>query len=319
MRTGEGFDLQKGVFIMAYDANEAMRQMMAGYIKQARPLHEMLFVEGKTAIVTGGTSGLGFNIALRLLQGGANVVVASGSEKKGETAVSLFRMEGYGEDRVKYCKTDVSREEDVIRLVDFTDKAFRSVDILVNSVGIWNYAHIYHMAKEDFNHIMEVNVTGLFLCIKHVSRYMIDHKIAGKITAVSSNCPWMPYPVFGGYPHYAASKGAVNALIVEAAKELKRYNIMVNAVAPGGMATPGASSNLTAKNLTEEQSDEFYDELMVWSIDSTQTVDSVAIVAYMLSSAVSDGITGEVVVADAGASHNIVHHQVAIEAYPPEE
>lgn len=85
------------------------------------------------------------------------------------------------------------------------------------------------------------------------------------------------------------------------------------------MATPGASSNLTAKNLTEEQSDEFYDELMVWSIDSTQTVDSVAIVAYMLSTAVSDGITGEVVVADAGASHNIVHHQVAIEAYPPEE
>ena len=64
---------------MAYDANEAMRQMMAGYIKQARPLRDMLFVEGKTAIVTGGTSGLGFNIALRLLQGGANVVIASGS------------------------------------------------------------------------------------------------------------------------------------------------------------------------------------------------------------------------------------------------
>ena len=51
------------------------------------------------------------------------MVVASGSEKKGETAVSLFRMEGYGEDRVKYCKTDVSREEDVIRLVEFTDKS----------------------------------------------------------------------------------------------------------------------------------------------------------------------------------------------------
>ena len=146
MRTGEGFDLQKGVFTMAYDANEAMRQMMAGYIRQARPLHDMLMVEGRTAIVTGGTSGLGFNIALRLLQGGANVVIASGSEKKGETAISLFREEGYGEDRVKYCKTDVSQEEDVIRLVDFTDKAFGSVDILVNSVGIWNYAHIYHMA-----------------------------------------------------------------------------------------------------------------------------------------------------------------------------
>ena len=90
MRTGEGFDLQKGVFIMAYDANEAMRQMMAGYIRQARPLHDMLMVEGRTAIVTGGTSGLGFNIALRLLQGGANVVIASGSEKKAKRRFRYF-------------------------------------------------------------------------------------------------------------------------------------------------------------------------------------------------------------------------------------
>jgi len=304
---------------MTYDPNQALKQMMAGYISQARSLEDMLFVKGKVAIVTGGTSGLGFNIAFRLLQGGANVVIASGSANKGEVSLALLKEQGYGEDRVRYCKTDVSNEDDVIQMVKFTDEAFGSIDIFVNSVGIWNYAHIYHMAKEDFDHIMNVNVSGLFLCIKHISQYMIDHEIAGKITAVSSNCPWMPYPVFGGYPHYAASKGAVNALVVEAAKELKRYNIMVNGVAPGGMATPGASTNLTAKNLTEEQADEFYDELMVWSIDGTQTVDSVAIVAYMLSTNVSDGMTGEVVVADAGSSHNIVHHQVEIEAYPPED
>ena len=80
-------------------------------------------------------------------------------------------------------------------------------------------------------------------------------------TAISSNVPWLPYPVFGGYPHYAASKGAVNALIVEAAKELKRFNIMVNGVAPGGMSTPGATQNMCAGNLTEEQEEEMYDEI----------------------------------------------------------
>src|SRR5699024_12695242 len=96
MRTGEGFDLQKGVFTMAYNANEAMRQMMAGYIRQARPLHDMLMVESRTAIVSGGTSGLGFHIALRLLQAGANVVIASGSKKAAETTVSSLREAAYG-------------------------------------------------------------------------------------------------------------------------------------------------------------------------------------------------------------------------------
>ena len=304
---------------MSYDSDKAFCQMMSSYIQQARPLDEVLFVKGKTAIVTGGSSGLGFNTALRLLQGGANVVIASNVDREGEVAISLLEKEGYGEERVRFCNANVAREEDVIRLVNFTDSVFGSIDIFVNSVGVWNYAHIYHMDRKDFDRIMEINVTGLFLCLKHISRYMISHQISGKITAISSNCPWMPYPVFGGYPHYAASKGAVNALIVEAAKELKRYNIMVNAVAPGGMATPGSSRSLAAKNLTDEQADEFYDELMVWSNDSTQTVDSVALVAYILSTAVSDGMTGEVVVADSGASHNIVHHQVEIEAYPPEE
>lgn len=304
---------------MAYDPTESIRLMMRSYVTAARPLEEVLYVKNKVAIVTGGSSGLGFNIALRLLQGGAKVVVASFSEKERDIAMPLFEEAGYGADVVKFCRCDVAVEDDVKGLVEFTDKEFGSIDIFVNSVGIWNYAHIYDMEKADFDRVMNVNVSGLFLCIKHISRYMIDHEIAGKITAISSNCPWMPYPVFGGYPHYAASKGGVNGLIVEAAKELKRYNIMVNAVAPGGMATPGSSNTLTAKNLTEEQEDEFYEELAVWATDGTQTVDSVALVAYCMSTAMSDGMTGEVVDASAGSSHNIVHHQVEIEAYPPEE
>lgn len=302
---------------MGYDPTEANRVMMKAYVNAARPLEEMVFVKRKVAIVTGGTSGLGFNITLRLLQGGARVVVASFSDKEAEIAMPLFEEAGYKE-QVKFFRTNVADEEDVKSLVEFTDKEFGTIDCFVNSVGIWNYAHIYDMPLEDFNRIMNVNVSGLFLCIKHISKYMIGHEIKGKITAISSNVAWMPYPIFGGYPHYAASKGAVNALIVEAAKELKRFGIMVNAVAPGGMVTPGSTNTLCSDGITEEQADKLYDEISIWQTDGTADVDSVAIVAYMMCTAVSDGMTGEVVVADGGMSHNIVRFQPEIMQYPEE-
>lgn len=293
------------------------KSMLEDYIREARPLADMFSVQGKTAVVTGGTSGLGFDIALRLLQGGANVVVASNSRVEEEAAMPLFVREGF-EKRVIFFFTDVRKEADVKNLVDFTDKTFGSLDIFVNSAAIWNYAHIYDLPEEDLKLVMETNVNGAFFGVKHVSRYMIDRGIRGKITLISSNSPWMPYPVFGGYPHYASSKGAVVALTVEAAKELKRFGIMVNTVAPGGMVTPGAAGNLASENITEEQQDEFYDELGVWQVDGQQPVDQVGIVAYAMCTPVSDGMTGECVVADAGCSHNIFRFQPAIDRYPEE-
>ena len=198
---------KEGIFMSFQPGDKAM---LEGYIKVARPLEDMFSVKGKVALVPGGSSGLGFDIALRLLQGGAKVVIAS-------------------------------------------------------------------------------------------------------------NSPWMPYPVFGGYSHYAASKGAVIALATQAAKELKRFGIMVNAVAPGGMVTPGSAGNLASEMLSDEKQDEFYDELMVWRTDGQQPVDEVAIIAYALATPMADGITGECVVADSGASHNIFRFQPAIEQYPPED
>ncbi|MDO5108786.1 MAG: hypothetical protein Q4D59_02525, partial [Erysipelotrichaceae bacterium] len=78
-------------------------------------------------------------------------------------------------------------------------------------------------------------------------------------------------------------------------------------------------SNLASDELTEEQQDEFYDELMVWQLDGQLPVDQIGIMAYTLCTPVSDGITGEVVIVDGGAHHNIVSYQPAIDQYPPEE
>lgn len=292
--------------------------MLEDYVKKARPMEEMFSVKGKTAIVTGGTSGLGFNIALRLLQGGANVVIAGTSDAKGAYTLPVLEKAGFGSDRVIFCRTNVSKEEDVENLVKTADEKFGSIDIFVNSAAIWSYAHIYDLPADEFRRVMDTNVNGAFLGIKHVSKYMIEHKIQGKITLISSNAAWLPYPVFGGYAHYTASKGGVNSLAIEAAKELKRFGIMVNAVAPGGMVTAGSSSNMCAKDLPEEKQDEFYDELMVWQTDGVPEVDTVAIVAYAMSTPMSDGMTGEIVVADSGLSHNIVKYQAAMEQYPEE-
>lgn len=303
---------------MGYDVNAANIAMLKGYISSARPLEEMFSVKGKVAVVTGATSGLGFNIALRLLQGGANVVIAGSSQVKGDYTLPILEEAGFGSDRVVFCRTNVAEETDMEHLIQTADEKFGSLDIFVNSAAVWSYAHIYDLPADEFRRVLDVNVSGAFLGIKHVSKYMIEHKIEGKITLISSNAAWLPYPVFGGYPHYASSKGGVNALAIEAAKELKRFGIMVNVVAPGGMVTAGASTNMCAKDLPEEKQDEFYEELMVWQSDAQQPVDTVAIVAYAMSTPMSDGITGEIVVADWGMSHNIVKYQPAIEQYPEE-
>ena len=303
---------------MDFDMNAANIAMLKGYVSAARPMEEMFSVRDKVAIVTGSTSGLGFDIALRLLQGGAKVVLAGSSQTKGDYTLPILEEAGFGADRVIFCRTDVTKEADVENLVKTAAEIFGSVDIFVNSAAVWSYAHIYDMPADEFRRIIDVNVSGAFLGIKHVSKYMIEHGVKGKITLISSNSAWMPYPVFGGYPHYAASKGGVNSLAIEAAKELKRYGIMVNVVAPGGMVTAGASGNMCAKELPEEKQDEFYEELMVWQTDGTQPVDMVAIVAYAMSTPMSDGMTGEIVVADGGMSHNIVRYQAAIEQYPEE-
>ena len=238
-------------------------------------------------------------------------------EKKG-AKLGLITTEGF-KDTVRFCKTDVTKEEEVEALVSYTVETFGSVDIYVNCAATWNYAKIYDLPKEDLQKVFSVNVFGAFYGVKYVSRVMKDAGNGGKIVLISSNCPVMPYPVFGGYPHYASSKAAIMGLTVETAKELKRYGIMVNSIAPGGMVTPGSAGNLASESLTDEQQDEFYDELMVWQTDGQMEVDQIGIMAYTMCTPAADGITGEVIMVDGGATHNIVKFQPQIDAYPPEE
>ena len=98
---------------MEFDMNAANIAMLENYVQQARPMEDMFSVKGKVAIVTGATSGLGFNIALRLLQGGARVVIAGSSQAKGDYTLPILEKAGFGADRVIFCRTNVREEKDV--------------------------------------------------------------------------------------------------------------------------------------------------------------------------------------------------------------
>ena len=301
---------------MAYDITTPAAQMLMGDLNDMPSLEDVFFVKGKTAIVTGGSSGLGFNVTARLLQGGANVVMASFNEAEENNACGVLEAKGFGPDRVRFFQANVTNEDDLEALIKFTDETFGSIDILVTCAAVWSYAQIYNMPKDEFGKVVTVNLTGTFLTVKHVSRYMIDHEIEGKMCLVSSNCAWLPYPTFGGYAHYAASKGGVVALTIEAAKELKRYGIRVNTVAPGGMATEGATKNLVIDCLSEEDEDELYDGISNPQLDEIKSVDSVARVVYAMCTDFTDGITGEKIVPDNGMTHNILKYQPEISQFP---
>lgn len=301
---------------MAFDSVSYINNVMKSYITDTLPLEDMFYVQDKVAVVTGGTSGLGFCIAQRLCQGGAKVVIAGSTAEKGEIAMSLLKEAGYTS--VSFCKTDVRQERDVENLVNYAVQTYGSLDILVSSGAVWSFAHVYDMPEEEFKRVIDVNLAGAFRCVKHVSKYMVEQGIKGKIVLISSNCAYMTQPVFGGYVHYVASKGGVIAMTQEVAKELKRYDIMVNCVAPGGMATPGGINNRVVRTLPEEKQAEMNLELRIAKMDEVPSADSVAIVAYALCTRVADGMTGEHIVVDRGMMRNILCRQPAIQEYPPD-
>lgn len=303
---------------MSYNPDSHNVKLLRGNLDGMVSLANLLSVAGKVAIVTGGSSGLGFNIVARLLEGGANVVLTGKHEESCENAIGLLAEYGYGFDRVRSFAHDVREESSIKALVAYADKCFGSIDILVTSAATWSYAHIYDMPEDEFVKVIDTNLNGTYRAVKHVSKYMIDHEIPGKICLISSNSAWLPYPTFGGYPHYVASKGGINALAIEAAKELKRFGIMVNAVAPGAMQTNGALNNMVIEEIDEDAQDELYAEIAVPQTDEMKPVDTVARIAYMMCTDFAEGVTGECYTVDNGMTHNIMKYQPAIERYPYE-
>jgi 2-deoxy-D-gluconate 3-dehydrogenase len=201
-----------------------------------KTIEESLNLTEKTAIVTGGAVGIGFGISLRLAEAGANVLIADMNAENAEKARDELLRNGW---KAEAIRVDVSNEEDVRKMVEKAVGVFGGVDILVNDAGIYPSIPVMNMTEADFEKVIAVNLKGVFLCTKKAAEQMVAQKRGGKIVNITSIDALHPSSV--GLAHYDASKHGAWGFTKNVALELAPYNICVNAVAPGGIATPGVA------------------------------------------------------------------------------
>lgn len=201
----------------------------------------MFDINGKTAIVTGGTSGIGLATAEAFLRKGANVVIAARNEKRGAEALAHLKEIS---DTVAFRKTDTSDEEDVKALVAFAVDAFGSLDIMYNNAGIGDMAPIDQMTGEDFKKLIDINLTGVFYGIKYAALQMEKQGTGGAIVSTSSIEGAVGDP---NLPSYNAAKGGVNLMSQSAALALAKYHIRVNTVNPGYIETGMVNEDVLGK------------------------------------------------------------------------
>lgn len=207
-----------------------------------QPVNAQKLLEGKIALITGGSGGIGLAIAKAFLISGAKVIIAGTSEEKLKNCCNKLmveRSDGSGDS----CKYIVLNVLDVDVMVDKVRAAAamfpeNRIDILVNSAGLVTHSDFYHMTEEEYDSIMDVNAKGTYFMSQAVSRLMIEKKTKGHILNVTSSSALRP-----AWTPYHMSKWAVRGFTLGLADLLLPHDIIVNAIAPGPVATPMLGKN----------------------------------------------------------------------------
>ena len=245
----------------------------------------MISLSEKVAIVTGGSRGIGKEVAKKLAALGANIVInyISTEEEALKTKTEIERL------GVKCLVTrcDVSKSEEVNKMVEMSIKEFGHIDILVNNAGITKDGLLMRMKEEDFDNVIDVNLKGVFNCTKAVTKPMMKRKY-GKIINISS-----VVGVIGntGQSNYCASKAGVIGFTKSTARELASRNININAIAPGFIDT----------DMTKVLSDEIKQNMLNNIPKNTfGKPEDIANVVAFLASDMSSYVTGQVINVDGG-------------------
>lgn len=241
--------------------------------------------EGKSAIVTGASRGIGREIALLLGKEGARVAVNySGSKDKADEVVKLIKESG-GE--AFAIQADVSDADSVKNMIDKTVETFERIDILVNNAGITRDNLLMRMKEDEWDDVININLKGVFLCTKGVTRQMMRQR-EGRIVNVASIVGVSGNP---GQANYVAAKAGVIGFTKTAAKELASRNIHVNAVAPGFITT----------DMTDALSEEVKNQMMsVIPLGKLGKPEDVARTVLFLLSEDAAYITGQTIHVDGG-------------------
>ena len=252
-------------------------------------------LQGQKALVTGANSGIGKGIALALAQAGADVVVNYVShEETADQVVNEIRNNG---SNAMAFLADVSQEEQVVKMFQQMFKEFGTIDILINNAGLQRDAPLEEMTLEQWNTVINVNLTGQFLCSREAVREFKRRGVvediscsAGKIICISSVHEVIPW---ARHVNYAASKGGIMMMMQSIAQEVAPYRIRVNSICPGAIRTP--------INTQAWQTPEAYEKLMQLipynRIGETADIGRVAV---WLASDHADYITGTSIFVDGG-------------------
>ena len=250
---------------------------------------------GQVALVTGANSGIGEAVALALGEAGADVVINYVSKPEAAEEVAE-RIRQYGS-RAIAIQADVSKEEQVQAMFQETIRELGTIDILVNNAGLQRDARFEDMTLEQWNTVINVNLTGQFLCAREAIREFLRRGIVaersaacGKIICMSSVHEVIPW---GGHVNYASSKGAIKMFMQSLAQEFGTRKIRVNSICPGAIRTP---INTLAWNTPEA-----YQALMTLiPYDRIGEPSDIGKLAVFLASDDSDYITGASIFIDGG-------------------
>lgn len=258
---------------------------------------KLLDLSGKRAIVTGGAVGIGYGISYRLAEAGAKVLIADINQENLDKAQKLLSDSSFD---IEYVLADVSKETDVLHIVKTADEVFGGIDILVNNAGIYPSTLVMNMSLADFDKVLSVNLKAVFLTTQTVAKQMIDQGTGGKIINVTSIDAL--HPSSAGLAHYDASKHGVWGFTKNVALELAPHNIWVNAVAPGGIATPGTQASQNSAEVPEGVDMNAMLKAFLSRIPMRRMgePDDIGKVVLFLASDMSSYMTGSQVVVDGG-------------------
>ncbi len=252
-------------------------------------------LKGQAALVTGANSGIGKAVAIALANDGANVVVNYVTHPETADAV-VVEIKNSGGTAIAL-QADVSKEDQVQAMFQAMYKAFGTIDILVNNAGLQKDAAFENMSLADWQLVIDVNLTGQFLCAREAVREFLRRGViaersvaAGKIICMSSVHEVIPW---GGHVNYATSKGGVMLLMKSMAQELAPKKIRVNSIGPGAIQTP---INKAAWD-TPEALDKLLTLIPYNRIGQPEDIGKLAA---WLASDESDYITGTTVFCDGG-------------------
>jgi len=252
-------------------------------------------LKGKNVLITGGTSGIGQAIAVRFAEYGSNVAInylrqpqeATETEQQVHACVNRVHQEGVQDVLVQ---GDVSKEDDVVRMVDDASQQLGGLDVLINNAGIQISKPSHELTSAEFDKVLAVNLRGSFLCAREAIRRFVKAGTPGVVINVSSVHQRIPKPSYLGY---SVSKGGMQNLTTTLALEYARNDIRINAVAPGATITP-INRAWVDDPVKKEQVESHI------PLHRPGTADEMGGVACFLASDDAAYITGQVIYVDGG-------------------